>query len=327
MESKIIQNNNMTYCQLSDDWMSVTILTWGARLISVEMPDKKGHRDNIVLSYDNLEDFKNDTYCFGATVGPVAGRIAGGQWEHYQLEQNEGKHTLHSGSNGWQSRPFDIVSHYSNDYYAEVTFRPQMMNIGMPESVTEVTYRLTKDHELFIIYTTTAQEKMIWNPTNHTYFNLSGKTQSIRDHQLFIDSQYRLELDKERIPTGQKLPVKNTPYDFTSLNSLHQLPKCGLDDCFILEKEFQNKGALVLQHLESGRKIKINTMRDSVILFTGTGMMDSHISIHGNPLISEEGIAIECQECPDAIHHQQSNIIVDKDETRTKVTSYHFSLI
>lgn len=326
-KSDVTEKQNMTICHLTDGWVDVSILTLGARLINVAFPDKNGHKENIVLSYDDLTRYKNDGYCFGATVGPVAGRIQNGKWQDYQLELNEGDNTLHCGANGWQNREFDIVSHHASSDYAEVVLTPKKAEVGLPEDDTTVTYRLTDHHALQVIYHTTAKRETIWNPTNHAYFNLSGKAQSIRDHELYVNSHYRLETRDDNIPTGELIETKNSAYDFSTLSSLEKMPSCGFDDCFILEKDSQNnKEALVLKHQASGRKMNIITNRDSIILFSGTGMTDDHISIRQQPLISEEGLAIECQETPDAIHHQLSNIIVKEHDEKTVMTTYQFEL-
>lgn len=326
--SECFQYGKLSLCCLNNGWMQIETSNLGARLYRIYTPDQHGDYHNIILNDDDLLKQEDDPYCFGATVGPVAGRIANAQWQGYHLEKNQGQHCLHSGSHGFQNQYFTCLGVQETSDYIEVSYQNDPLVItGLPSVDTIVRYRLTKNNELHIIYEGYAHEDSLFNPTNHAYFNLSGQKQSIRDHQLYINATYRTQLDDMCLPTGNILPVAETEYDFTTLSLLKDRVPQGLDDCFILNNDMQKKVSLALQHPTSGRKMTIVTERDSIIVFTGTNMTDETRLVHGGALISEEGLAIECQEVPDACHNQLSNSQINAGETKKYTTVYQFSVM
>ena len=324
--SECFQYGNLSLCCLSNGTMKIETSNLGARLYRVYVPNKYGEYHNVILSDDDLQKMSCDPYCFGATVGPVAGRIKNGRWQQYQLEQNQAPHCLHSGNLGLQNQYFEFLGVKTTDEYIEASYTYTDHQTGLPEVCITVYYRLTNNNELVIIYEGQAAEDTLFNPANHAYFNLSGCHQSIRDHKLYLNAKGRLELDETCLPTG-KIKTEEVDYDFSKLVSLSERIPFGLDDCFILNNDSQKMVALTLQHQESGRKMNIYTERDSIILFTGTNMIDDKRKINGGPLISEAGLAIECQEVPDACHNHLSNIKLKKGEKRTIKTTYEFLVI
>lgn len=325
---KIIQQGDMQLCQLSNGWMTVETSSFGARLYRILMPDNEGKVDNILLNYDNPNCFEEDPYCFGATAGPVAGRIANAKWKDYTLEKDDFGNALHCGRNGWQNQNFQLQDIRTLENAIEVVYVLNDNGVtGLPGSKMKVIYRLTSQNDLVMIYQASTLEETLWNPTNHAYFNLSGQIQSIRDHQLMVNASKILETTEGNLPTGKFQDISGTDYDFKALTLIEKRIPNGLDDCYILENDSKREASLVLQHSKSGRKIDIYTDRDVVVLFTGTGMTDHHIQVNGHPLISEEGLAIEFQEVPDAVNNGISDIILYPNQPKEKVTTYHFSII
>jgi aldose 1-epimerase len=201
--------------------VSAQIINYGAIVVSLKVPDKKGNLENVVLGYDNLEGYVNDKSFIGATVGRYGNRIAKGKFSiggvEYQLTQNDGNNHLHGGSKGfykalWKGKtdlteegPKVILSYSSPDGEE-----------GYPGNVKiQLIYTLTEKNELKIEYTATTDKPTIMNPTHHSYFNLSGDfTKSILNQELFIDADIYTPIDSESITTGELAPVENTPMDF-----------------------------------------------------------------------------------------------------------------
>lgn len=308
---------------IENEYLTLITHPKSARIEKLYVVDKKGKKENVVLSYDDEVHWIADEFCFGATVGPVAGRIASGEYRNYQLEKNDGKNTLHSGSFGYHKQKFLLEKMDCTDYYAFVTYKADTsIYLGLPQVKTMVTCYVN-NNQLSIIFHGQPLETTIWNPTNHTYFNLSGKGQNIHSHILQLNARGQLELNEEKIPTGEVLPLNPIFKKSSFAEILNHYPN-GLDDCFLLNKDL-SVPSLILFEEESGRKLEITTNREAVVLFTGTGMTSNHL-VNGVPLLSEQGLAIECQEVPDAHHNLLSNIEYSKEESLYKWTNYQFSI-
>lgn len=207
--------------------------------------------------------------------------------------------------------------------YAFVIYKEDAsIYLGLPQVETMVTYYVN-NNKLSIIFHGQPLETTIWNPTNYTYFNLSGKGKNIYSHILQLNARGKLELNKEKIPTGEVLPLDPTFKKSSFSEILNQYPN-GLDDCFLLNKD-SSVPSLILFEEESRRKLEITTNREAVILFTGTRMTSNHL-VNGVPLQSEQGLAIECQEALDAHHNLLSNIEYSKEESLYKWTNDQFSI-
>ncbi|MFZ2262384.1 MAG: galactose mutarotase, partial [Trichococcus flocculiformis] len=157
--------------------MSVSCINYGARLIRLLVPDREGQSENVVLGLADAEAYGNDQASFGATVGPVAGRIAEGKWGAVQLEQNAGKHHIHGGSRGWGQQFWDFTTEEAAEAVT-VTFTLESTpeTVGYPGRLqAKTSYSLDTEGCLTIKMTGTSPEETLFNPTSHIYFNLSGE--------------------------------------------------------------------------------------------------------------------------------------------------------
>jgi len=205
--------------------MKAVVMNYGAILINLLVPDKNGNVDDIVLGYDKLEDYYENRFYFGATIGPNANRIANASFvldgETYSLKANEGKNNLHSDEEyGYHKQVWS--TEITND---SIIFMMEMEDgkLGFPgNKKNTVTYTLTEDNELRIHYTITTDKRTIINPTNHSYFNLAGEGKGdILDHKVkFYASKY-IPVSDGAIPTGEIADVAGTPMDF------HEFKKVG----------------------------------------------------------------------------------------------------
>ena len=199
----------------------VKIINYGARVVSLTMPDRNGNFADIVTGYDSLKDYINDNSFFGAIVGRYGNRINKGKFKldgkEYQLTINDGRNSLHGGKKGffkayWNAEPVESKEGPS----LKLSLVSPDGDEGYPGTVNAtVTYTLTNNNELKIDYTGTTDKPTIFNPTHHSYFNLSGNfNNTILDEELSIDADSFTPVDSTLIPTGEIRPVENTPMDF-----------------------------------------------------------------------------------------------------------------
>jgi len=224
-KSKFVQvvNGDTTalYVLKNTAGVEVCITNFGGRIVSVLVPDKAGKLQDVVLGFDSISDYVNVPSDFGATIGRYANRINKGlitiDGKTIQLPTNNFGHTLHGGPKGWQYQVFQKVNQI-NDTTIELTRFSPDGDQNFPGNVTaKVTYTLTKDNAIKIDFEATTDKKTVINMCNHSYFNLSGDpTKLITDNQLYINADGFTPVDTTFMTTGEILPVKGTPMDFTT---------------------------------------------------------------------------------------------------------------
>ena len=206
--------------------MTAKLTNWGATLVSLLVPDKKGKELDVVLGFDKLKDYFVNHCYFGATIGRNGNRIGGAEFtingEKYQLDKNErNKNNLHSGFNGYQKRLWEATENEDKNAVTYKILSPDL-DQGFPGNFNvSVTYTLSGDNGLEIEYNGISDKDTIANMTNHSYFNLNGHNSgSITDHFVQINSNNFAVVDNESIPTGELHTVKNTPLDFTNFRKI-----------------------------------------------------------------------------------------------------------
>ena len=201
--------------------MEVSITNFGGRIVSVMVPDKKGEYKDVVLGFDNIQDYfpENNQTDFGATIGRYANRINQGkitvEGVEYQLPQNNYGHCLHGGPNGWQYKVAEVVGGSGNTL--KLKFDSPDGEANFPGHVTAyVTFTLTEDNAIDIRYEATTDKTTVINMTNHSYFNLSGDpaNHSVEDDELYINASNFTPVDSTFMTTGEIAPVEGTPMDF-----------------------------------------------------------------------------------------------------------------
>jgi len=308
--------------------MTVSCINYGARLVSLLVPDRAGKSENIVLGLADAEAYGNDQASFGATVGPVAGRIAEGKWGTVQLEQNAGENHIHGGSRGWGQQFWNFTTEETAEAVT-VTFTLESTPeaVGYPGRLqAKTSYTLDAEGCLTITMTGACSEETLFNPTSHIYFNLSGEAKRpITEHTLQLACEEVLELDTDKLPTGTKQAVAGTAFDFHEAtvigDAIRKRPQ-GFDDVFLMQQGHQPQ--LILHDEESGRQMELSSNRSSIVLFSTTDMNEPYL-VNGRPMQSHLGLAIEAQEVPDAIHHPGwDNIVLAPNTLVTRVQNYTF---
>ena len=206
--------------------MEVCITNFGGRIVSIMVPDKNDSLRDVVLGFDSIADYINKPSDFGAAIGRYANRINKGilviDGDSIQLPTNNFGHCLHGGPKGWQYQVYE--GQQVNDSVITMTMHSPDGDQDFPGAVTAtVTYTLTSNNALDIKYEATTDKKTVINMTNHSYFNLSGDpSQPATDHILYVNADTYTPVDSTYMTTGEILPVKDTPMDFTTPKAVGQ---------------------------------------------------------------------------------------------------------
>ena len=225
-QTEVNQAQTALYTLKNKAGMEVCITNYGGRIVSIMVPDKNGQMQDVVLGFDSIADYINIPSDFGASIGRYANRINQGRivldGDTIQLPQNNFGHCLHGGPKGWQYHVYDAKP--IDDTTLQLTRISPDGDENFPGNVTAtVVYKLTEDNAIDIKYTATTDKKTVINMTNHSYFNLSGNpAQAATDHILYVNADNYTPVDSTFMTTGEILPVKDTPMDFTTPKAVGQ---------------------------------------------------------------------------------------------------------
>lgn len=210
------QRQGFTLVKLTGPDLKATFMDLGATLLSLEVRDKTGNWQDVVLGYESLEDYEKHQGYLGTVVGRTANRIRKGQFtldgRQYQLPVNNGPNCNHGGVKGFSFRKFDVTSF--TDDSVTFTIHSPAGEEGYPGTLdAAVTYRL-EGPKLVIEYEAATDSQTLVNLTNHTYFNLDGHASSIGSHRLQLASDEFGHVDKDGLFTGTRQKVEGTAFDF-----------------------------------------------------------------------------------------------------------------
>lgn len=311
---------------ITDGVCSAEILTLGATLRALRVPDRNGRMTDVVLGFDTVEDYVNQSCYIGATVGPAANRIAGARCtvggRTLALDRNDGENCLHSGSAGLNTALWTVEAVAENAVTLGCTHPDGAGGIPGPMRV-EVTYRLAGG-ALGVEYRAVSECDTICNLTNHSYFNLNGHMAgSIEDHRIRINAAAFTPTDAQSIPTGEIRPVDGTAMDLRQLRRIgdalaqgdEQLTLArGYDHNFVLEAaacgaEADEYSAEADEYSveavgdRSGIVLRLATDRPGVQFYTGNYLPEGLHGKGGAVYGPRAGCCLETQAYPDAPHH------------------------
>jgi aldose 1-epimerase len=331
---KYLDRTVYRYDIINSSGASISLIEFGARLISVNVPDAEGALDDVVLGYDNLEDYINDENSFGATNGRVSGRIAHGkitiEGQSYELETNLGDHHIHGGSKGLKKSLWSAEIIEARDSAGIIfTILSPDGDDGYPGNLkVTATYSWNEQNELHFDLEAETDKACPINLTQHAYFNLAGKkADDMQNHQLLINAPQRLAYYEDGIPTGEILDNIGTPYDFTLPTKIGDaLVK---NECFdvnmVLESGDDLKLAAELSEPLTARKMAIFTTRPG-IHFYSANHLDSVTAKKAKVYNKHAGVSLEPQHFPDAIHQAQfPNTLLEPGEVFRAKNIYKFS--
>ncbi|UQD55489.1 aldose epimerase family protein [Flavobacterium sp. K5-23] len=311
--------------------LRLTIINYGATVTSLKLPLNKSDTIDVVLGFDNLEDYvksfdlENAPY-LGATVGRFAGRINKGRFnlngKSYHLNTNNNSHSLHGGNIGFSQKVWEVktVTKGENPSITLAYFSPNQEENYPGDLSVELKYTLSDENELILEYKATASEDTIVNLTHHSYFNLEGHKAVISDQEIVVNAQQFLEINDENIFTGRFLNVLNSTSDFSFPD------KCpsNIDRTFVLNKE--KRVAASLFSVKNNLKMVVITNQPTVHVYVGGDTADIG-GKDGAQYHSLSGICFETQNFPNATNHPHfPSSILKKEEIYQHLTTYKFEL-
>ncbi|KAF3974297.1 hypothetical protein CMV_002343 [Castanea mollissima] len=315
---------------------SVKLTNYGAVINSVILPDRNGKLDDVVLGFDSVDGYKNDTTYFGAVVGRVANRIGGAKFTlngtTYNLVANEGNNILHGGPKGYGDVIWSVLT-YKPDSHITFTYESSDGEEGFPGALSvAVTYMLIETNKLGVKFEAKAHNKATpVNLAQHAYWNLGGHNSGdILSHELQIFGSHITPVDAELIPTGELTPVKGTPFDFLELHKIgdriNELPK-GYDINYALDGNSTThfRRAAEVYDSVSGRRLQLWTTAPGVQLYTGNLVHD--VKGKGGYIYKEHAaLCLETQGFPDSVNHPNfPSQIVNPGETYKHIMVYRFT--
>lgn len=339
---KIVDGKKVDLYTLTNGTITMQVTNFGARVVSLWTPDREGKMADIVLGYENLDRYVNNTgeRFLGAVVGRVANRIGAGKFtldgKEYNTPLNNNGQTLHGGLKGVDMVVWDV---------AEVKENAIVLHLLLPDGTDgfpgnldiTMTYTLTPENEFEVTYLATTDQKTIVNLSHHSFFNLKGEAGgTITDHILTIKADKVTPTDANLIPTGELMPVEGTPFDFREphvigerIDADHEQLKNGkgydLNWVIAREDNGQVETVATLYEPTSGRCMDVATDQVAIQFYSGNFFDGTYNGKYGKPLKFRESVALETQKHPDAINHDNfPSIILNPGEKYTQVCVYKF---
>lgn len=311
MEKKLfgeLENQKVYVYTLSDKNFEVDICTLGGTIMAIRTPDRDGNIKDVTLGYTGVDGIMTKGGCLGATIGRFGNRIKNGRFtlngKEYQLAVNNGNNHLHGGTRGFNKR---IFADEYRDGSLYLTYVSADGEENYPGELTLTVKFTVKDCTLTIEYFAKCDKDTIFNPTNHSYFNLNGESDgSILDNVLRINAEKFAVID-DMIPTGELRDVKGTPFDFTDFKPI------GMDIDKDYEQLFAGKGydhnfVIADSHFATAYSDKTGIQMDcytdmpGVQFYSGNFLnCDAGKSYYGR----WSGFALETQYFPDSINHPE----------------------
>lgn len=322
--------------------ITMQVTNFGARVVSLWTPDRHGNMADIVLGYQNIDRYINNTgeRFLGSVVGRVANRIGGGEFtlegKRYHTPKNNNGQTLHGGDKGLDMVVWDVKEVTASSILFCYT-APDGQD-GFPGNLTiDMRYSLTDKNEFVVTYSATTNATTVVNLSHHSFFNLKGEAGgTITDHILQIDADFITPVDKNLIPTGELMAVEGTPFDFRIAHPIGDMIDAeneqlangrGYDMNWVLRREDNGEviRALSLYEPTLGRAMDISTDQVAMQFYSGNFFDGSYNGKYGKPLAFRESVVFESQKYPDAPNHNNfPSVVLKPGETYTHTCIYHF---
>ncbi|MFD3455122.1 aldose epimerase family protein [Streptomyces sp. NPDC058691] len=298
--------------------ITLRVLSYGGIVQTLELPDRHGHRANVALGFDNLDDYVAHSPYFGALIGRYGNRIARGRFTldgtEYQVPVSDGPNSLHGGDQGFDKRVWAVEGFTDGGDGGLVLRRTSADGeMGFPGTLeVQVVYTLTADARWRIDYSATTDKATVVNLTSHTYFNLRGEgSGGVDDHEAEIAAHRFTPVDATQIPTGELAPVEGTPFDFRTAKAIgrdlrtpHQqiLYGQGYDHNFVLDKgrtDLPEHVATVTDPV-SGRTLRLATTEPGMQFYTGNFLAGAFAGPSGHVYRQGDAFCLETQHFPDS---------------------------
>ena len=324
--------------------LTAKVLTYGAIIYSLEVPDKHGAFTNVTANCASLADYENKSPCFGALIGRYANRIAGAQFtlegHRISLPLNAGPNHIHGGIRGFHKRVWKAEPIRRKDFVGlKLTYVSKDGEEGYPgKLVCTVLYELNNHNEWKMDYSAQTDKTTVVNLTNHSYWNLAGaQSGTVLDQVLTVSANKYLLADNALIPTGETVPVEGTPVDFRTPHPVGQRMQDikekqfggGYDHCMVIDHE--KPGTLdfcaKLEDPASGRTMEVFTTQPGVQIFSANFQLNGLAGPGGYAYPRHLGLCLETQHFPDSPNKPQfPSTVLHPGETYHEVTVHKFGV-
>lgn len=333
------------YVLKNKNGMTAVFTNYGGRLVSLFVPDKNGKMTDVVVGFDNIQDYVNATEpYFGATIGRYGNRIAKGKFtldgKQYTLAINNPPNHLHGGKKGFHYIVWNATQ--LNDSTLELHYTSPDGEEGYPGNLdVKVIYALTADNGLTMDYEATTDKKTVINLTNHAFFNLNGEgSGTINDHLLLVNAENYTPIDSTLIPTGKIEPVAGTPFDFrqavtigsrldTNANDQLKYGK-GYDHNFVLAvaPSQELRHAATITGDKSGISMEIFTQEPGLQFYGGNFMQSMNTFKSGVKDDFRTAFCLETQHFPDSPNQPTfPGTVLNPGEVYKTKSIYKFSVL
>ncbi|MDR1115713.1 MAG: galactose mutarotase [Tannerella sp.] len=343
---KVVDGKETFMCALTNNCGSeMTVLNYGAKIVSIMVPDKNGKLIDVVAGHQSIDDYlTSEEPYFGAICGRYGNRIANGAFTldgvvYDKLAINNGPNSLHGGIKGFNAVVWDMKQ--TDRQTVVLTYTARDGEEGFPGRLdVSVTYCLSDKNEVFIVYRAVTDKPTVLNLTNHSYFNLSGAGDpSIGDHLLTINADYFLPTDESSIPYGPKEKVEGTPMDFRQFHAVGERINDdfeplkfgkGYDHTFILNKKGKENDLSFCASCispKTGIVMDTYTTEPGVQLYTGNWMTGNLVGKHGQRYPEKAALCLETQHFPDSPNKPEyPSTVLRPGEEFASNTVYKFSV-
>lgn len=320
---------------MKNEQLEVVVSNYGCTIIKVIMADKNGHKDDVVLGYDDFTQYQTLDAYLGALVGRVANRIKAGQFslngQDYHLAVNNGPNHLHGGIKGFSYQVFDYT--IEDEHTLKLHYLSKDGEEGYPGDLDLTVIYTLKDDTLTAHYQATSSADTLINITNHSYFNLSGHKENVYQHTLQIHASQFACVDSDGLTTGELKDVEGTPFDFRQPALIGERVEQddeqlkigkGFDHPFLFDTQ---SNQVILTHEPTGRQLIVSTTLPQAQIYTAN-YLDGRLGKYGERYYARDAVCIETQNMPDAIHlEEHPTTLLKKGETYDEITSYQFKVI
>ena len=341
-------NDVELYTLTNANGLSVSLMTYGATIQSIMVPDRDGTMANVALGFDNIDDYAALSPYFGATIGRYANRIALGQFElngqTYQIAVNNGENTLHGGNRGFDKYIWDAEDASGDDGPAVMFSRlsPDGEENYPGNLQVSVRFTLNDDDELQLEYSATTDATTVINLTNHCYFNLAGEgSGNITDHVMQLNASQYTPTDATAIPVGGIQPVAGTAFDFTTAKPIGQDIRDGSDEQIILGHGYDHNWVLDRDEGDtttlfdagnvtdpaSGRMVTCLTTEPGLQFYSGNFLDGTFAGTSGKVYRQGDAFTLETQHFPDSPNQPDfPSTTLEPGDTFSSTTVFRFGV-